>query len=89
MRQAAERALNDSVKGKAWKTFFLGNSPCAHWEAASARTFVHKAQLIKGDVELQPGSEFSDYAWLTREEIIEVVDDAVLHDLFQKLLPKI
>ena len=91
MRQTAEHALAEAVSGNAtWKTFFLGNAPCGHWQAPGATTFIHKAQLIKGEVAaLLPATGVYDYAWLCREEILDTVDDVALRELFEKLLPKL
>ena len=72
-----------------WKTHFIGNAPCAYLPGESRTLFFHKAQLIKGGVALVPGTEYTDHAWLSREEILETVEDRGLRQLFDWLLPKV
>ena len=89
MRHTAERALADAAApsaSSAPKIFFLGNSPAAHWERPDgSKVFVHRAQLIKGSWASAPG--YADFAWLTKEEVVEKHADAgQIADMLRKLL---
>ena len=89
IRDEAEKALKENTQGDPqWQIFMLGECPCGHWESSGKTTFVNKAQLIKGKVALSPHSSYSDYAWLSREEVLEKVTDDKLKQLFDSLLPR-
>ena len=90
IRQSAERALAEAIGSEPEpKIYFIGNAPCAHWSSDSRTTFIHKAQLIKGSVGIAPASGYAGLAWLSREEMLESIEDAALNSILQKLLPKL
>ena len=89
IRDEAEKALTENTQGDPqWQIFMVGECPCGHWKNSGKTTFVNKAQLIKGKVALSPHSNYSDYAWLSREEALERVTDEKLKQLFDSLLPR-
>lgn len=91
IRQTAERALHESVGRKA-PVFFIGNAPIGHRlsPATSDAIFYMQAQVLRDPwaVTLQEGAGYTDYAWLTKEEVTEAVSsNAEAAALFAAMLP--
>lgn len=85
MRAAAERVLQESAQPEAaLQTYFLGNGPICHWARNDSPLFFHKAQLIRGS--LTSAASSTDYAWLSKAEVLAQTCDDVLRDLFDKVL---
>lgn len=85
MRAAAERVLQESAQPEAaLQTYFLGNGPICHWARNDSPLFFHKAQLIRGS--LTSAASSTDYAWLSKAEVLAQTRDDVLRDLFDKVL---
>ena len=88
MRQTAIRALKEHTKEDSRRqVFHLGNAPAGHHASTGGKTtFFHRAQLIKGTVELAPKCGMYDYAWLTMEELGERLPETALGELMLKML---
>lgn len=100
IRAAAERALASAIVpgpgSPPLETYFVGNAPAGHLDAASAggvggpaavdgTLFFHRAQLIAGDpapTSLADGP----LAWLTKEELVDKVGPGPLADLVRRML---
>ena len=86
IRQTAERALGRAITGLAPHVFFIGHAPCAHYTVSGGDCFIHKAQIIDGSIYLAENSDYEDFAWLCREEVLERIEP-ITHELFAQLLP--
>ena len=88
IRQTSERALMEAVgEFHQSQIYFVGHAPCAHHAISGQPCFINKAQLIEGSLELQPGSVYTDYAWLCREELLERIVNEQTREMFSSLLP--
>jgi large subunit ribosomal protein L46 len=88
MRQAAEGALAGVLtEDEGRQVYFIGHSPAGHGRYPGHDLFFHRAELIKGSVALRPGADTHDYAWVTREELPEYVDDPNAQMLLSMMLP--
>lgn len=88
MRQAAEGALAGVLtEDEGRQVYFIGHSPAGHGRYPGHDVFFHRAELIKGSVALRPGADTHDYAWITREELPEYVDDPNAQMLLSMMLP--
>eukprot|EP00898_Chlorokybus_atmophyticus_P001077 jgi/Chlat1/1970/Chrsp158S02281 len=92
MRQAAERALRDAV-GTSADAYFIGNAPCGHFvhedgeQAHKDMTFFYRAQLLDvWTTKLRLLPHLSEYAWVTREETAEFLEDRRQASLHAQLL---
>lgn len=89
IRQTAERALTESL-GKQAPIFFIGNAPMAHWQSQqkNATTFFMLAQALLDpwNVNIQQDSDYTDFAWVTKEEIPEYIKDEDLAQLVDSML---
>ena len=72
MRAAAERVLAEEgeARGKL-EVFHLGNGPAGHCSIADRPTFFHRAQLCKGSLSLSSRTQYSDFAWLCKQELLD------------------
>ncbi len=68
------------------QVYFIGNSPAGHGRYPDYDMFFHRAQLIKGSVALQPGGGPHDYAWVTKEELPQYIEDPNAQTLFSMIL---
>ena len=91
MRQAAERVLQECTQAlEPVQTYFLGNGPICHTTGGTSSPdralplFFHKAQLIKGSLRPSGAAGASDYAWLSRGEILAQAGE--LRELLDKVL---
>lgn len=86
-RQAAERALAETVTLDTVQPYFVGNAPAGHVEnSAGDKLFFHRCQLIQGKPALQAGGRYSDGVWVTKDEFKEYIKDQHLGELLEKML---
>mmetsp|Transcript_3039 Transcript_3039/g.3208 ORF Transcript_3039/g.3208 Transcript_3039/m.3208 type:complete len:266 (-) Transcript_3039:47-844(-) len=83
LRESAERVLDRAVGNV--RRYFLSNSPMGYMcykypdsiqrqrNQFGAKVFYYRAQLIEGDIRLETRL-YTDYAWVTREEVEEYLD---------------
>ena len=69
--------------GDSMETFVIGNAPAGHVQSGAARTFYMMGVVLDGMPELQHSSDASDYAWMTRSEVLAEYSGDEQH---QKLL---
>ncbi|GAX82228.1 hypothetical protein CEUSTIGMA_g9656.t1 [Chlamydomonas eustigma] len=89
IRQTGERALSSSV-GRSQPIFFIGNAPMGHLPSIpeGSTTFFMLAQVV-GDpwsCKLKPESGYEDWAWVTKEEMPNLVQDPRLRELLSRML---
>lgn len=77
-RATAERALAASLADGAVETYTVGNAPCGHIaeaEGTGAPLFFYRASFLDGEVRLASGGAAKDFAWLTKAELKEYLDE--------------
>lgn len=65
----------------------MGHSPAGHATYPDALLFFHRAQLIKGTAALRDSGGSYDFAWITKEELPQYIDDEELQKLLEIMLP--
>ena len=95
-RSAAERIIDRAV-GKI-NRWFVSNSPCGHIcypyssemqqqrKQYGAKVYFYRCQLIAGTIKLETRL-YTDYAWVTRDEISKYMDDKLTGEFLEAVLP--
>ncbi|GAB4813991.1 hypothetical protein N2152v2_001037 [Parachlorella kessleri] len=86
IRQTAERVLGETVTVEEVQPYFVGNSPAGHVETEAGTMFFNRCQLIQGTPSLRPGSGYSDYAWVAKDELGEYIKHRPTLELLRKML---
>ena len=86
-RSAAERVLAEEgqAQGKL-EVFFMGNGPAGHCSIADRPTFFHRAQLCKGSLSLSTRTQYNEFAWLSKQELLEQLADEDTKALVEGML---
>ena len=86
VRAGAERVLANTF-GDTAETFLFGNKPVGHLEEKDRRTFYMLGVIVDGLPKLHFGAEAAEYAWLTRQEVLQAYkNDGAAQDLFNLLM---
>ena len=85
MRQTAERALQETIQ-EGPQTYFIGNAPMGHVDNSECKAFFHKAQLIKGHAALKQGGKSVQFAWVSKQEMPDYIDDEATQTLMSHML---
>jgi large subunit ribosomal protein L46 len=92
LRNTAVRELREEC-GSELKVWWTGNAPFTHWEydlnstyqkkynSDATKVFFYRSTYLAGEVKLNP-NELIDYAWVTRDELKEYIDN----NLYQRLI---
>jgi hypothetical protein len=86
IRQTAERALMLASGTGALRTYFVGNAPCGHFRTDDGTVFFVKAQLLKSQGPLQLGRGWTDFAWVSKDELPEYFKDDSARRLLDQML---
>lgn len=71
---SAEEGLR-KLGGEHINTWTISNTPAAAVESSDgSHEFLIRSHILAGDFDLQNKKDFSEYAWLTKDEIKECVD---------------
>jgi hypothetical protein len=86
IRAAAQRAIDATFGDKA-ESFLFGNMPAGHLKGTGGSTFFMLGIVVDGHPKLQRGQGVQDYAWLTRQEVLQAYEgDADAQQLFSTLM---
>lgn len=85
MRQTAERALQETIQ-EGPQTYFVGNAPMGHIDVNTSKSFYHKVQLIKGQAALKQSANVDEYAWVSKHEMPQYIQDETTQTLLSQML---
>lgn len=91
VRSTAERLIG-SIVGPSVQTYFLGNCPFGHLARESdpnSKVFYHRAKIVAGTVKLPKSCGWSDYAWVAKKEIPELLTNEAEQKLMVTMLPNV
>ncbi|SCW03096.1 LAFE_0G02850g1_1 [Lachancea fermentati] len=71
----AEEGLR-ALGGQNINTWTVSNTPAGVLQNGDTAEFLIKSHIVAGKFELQKGSEYDGYAWLTKDEIKDHLDEA-------------
>lgn len=74
LRSAAERALGEVVDVDTTKTYFISNAPSHCSTAGDIKTFALRSVLVSREPIMRQSDAYTDFMWLTREEILQSPD---------------
>ncbi|CEP64375.1 mitochondrial 54S ribosomal protein mL46 LALA0_S11e02652g [Lachancea lanzarotensis] len=80
LHATAEAGLRE-LGGANVNTWTVSNTPAGVWGAADSAEFMIKSHIVSGRFDLKQKSQYNDFAWLTKEEIQQRVDDAYYRGL--------
>ncbi|SCU96810.1 LADA_0H02872g1_1 [Lachancea dasiensis] len=80
LHATAEAGLRD-LGGPNINTWSISNTPAGVLNSPEAAEFLIKSHIISGRFELQPNSQYNEFAWLTKKEIQQRVDEAYYQTL--------
>ena len=86
IRAGAERVIADTFQDSA-EARIMGHAPVGHLEDRDRRTFFMLGVIIDGMPELHFGAQAADFAWLTREEVLQAYEgNSAAQDMFRILM---
>ncbi len=96
--QTVERLFNETFQQKSMKYALIGNGPMGHYVfdfdeefkqkylTDGTKVFFYKSLYVTGKPVLTAGSAYSDYLWVTREELKEYISDPAYYEFVRKIL---
>jgi hypothetical protein len=82
---AAQRSV-DVAFGSTAEFCIIGHQPAAHLDTEQSRTFFMLGVILDGLPELQREGHVQDYAWLSKQELLEAYDgDSDAQQMLQTL----
>lgn len=86
IRDTADKALRAAIGGEQ-RVYPLGNAPAAHIQQGNGSLFFLMSQVKQDPWPLRVQREYvSDYAWVTKEELPEYLQDAEVTTTVQAML---